>query len=371
MPQDGKLAMSEQSAPENSAAWLRDVIFGAARLRSPDASSVLLEQLISHYRGLSYTQQMKFQEAVLGGLAAARPEETDFLFHLLHLVAHTKPVNGPVVLRKLITSLELVYSPEAEAAGLESLALATQAEYGVDPWLADFLSRRLLERPDPRTAMAALELLAFQSEVPISVAFVELCRTEETEDYEDEFLRSAFTALRRTGMGRFYRELAESTLEHLAGDPQLPRSPFPQAFAGAMDRIGDRDRGYFPLRAVVTALLGDPVAPWLERCEPGVMMEIVDRVDLVRVTRGGEPLLVRPGTNPDYVDELVGDNRLAPMGLKVVEAQAVYYLPFLDATAAQPMLSARPPTPVASNEANATLVSLADMLQTITGQHVH
>jgi hypothetical protein len=363
--------MNEQVVQENSAAWLRDVILGGAPLRSRDASSVLLEQLTSHYDQLGYADQLDFQNAILHTLAAARPSQPDLLYHLLQLVAHTKPVHADVVLRKLITSRELVYSPEAAAAGLESLALATQAEYGVGPWLADFLARRLAERPDPRTAMAALELLAFQNEVAISTAFISLCRMEDAVRYEGEFLRSSFTALRRTGMQRFYEELDEVALADLASDPHLPLSPYLRAIAAAMDRIGVQDRGYVPLRALITALLGEPVAPWLARCEPGVVMDVIDRVNFVRVAAGRAELVVRPSTTPDYVDEFAEYDHLPMVGLKVVEAESVYYVPVVDAKSAQHLLSPRPYSPISNDEANATFGNLSSLLQKIVGKHVH
>jgi hypothetical protein len=353
---------------ENSAAWLSAVIRGEARLRHPDPSSVLLEQLIRHYDELPYSTQLRFHQAILELLAAARASETHLLYYLLHLVSYAKPVDAPAALRKLITSRMLVYSPEAAAAGLEGLAIATQVEYGVTPWLADFIDRRLTEEPDARIAMVALETLAFQDEVPLTAAFRRLCLAPDARRYQGEFLRSSFAALSRAGMSRFYAELEAPVLVELARDAALSRGPFVRAFAGAMDRIGERDRGYFPLRAIVAALLGEPTGEWLEQCAADVTVDVIGRIEAVQVAAGTSPLVVRPTTTPDYADELAPAGEPLPtIGVMVFEDRTLRVLRTVDRKA-ELIATAQPLAPASYEEAGATMEQLVAQLNLLVPQ---
>lgn len=358
----------EPSVPtENSAAWLRAVVRGEIRLQHSDPSSILLEQLIGHYEALPHPAQTQFKQALLQLLAAARASETHLLYHLLHLVAYTKPDDAPATLRKLITSRMLVYVPETAAAGLEGLAIATQVEYGVTPWLADFIDRRLAEETDTRTAMAALETLAFQDAVPLSPAILRLCRAPDARRYQGELLRSAFAALSRAGMTRFYTEMDEPVLAELARDPEASRGSFVRALAGAVDRIGKRDRGYFPLRAVVAALLEETTGVWLEHCAPGVTVSVIRRIEAVQAAaETPSRVVVRPIPTPRYADELApvvpAGKPLPTLGLMVYEGREVRVLPTVDRNAVS-IAAASPFAPVSYDQASATFGQLLTRLE--------
>jgi hypothetical protein len=275
------------SATDISPTWLVNVLEGKERVKHPDPSAPLLEQLVAMIEQIDDTGLRQFQDAIVSLMAALRPpvSNQESVHILLQLVAYTKPLEAKVILEKMLNSREFLYA-QPDAWTLEPLVIETLAEYGgVNESLQDYLLRRAQEGAPLNTLLTMLEVFALNNDTPIEIPLVQLCNSPEAQIHRAAVLRSTFTTLRRAGMKRIFAVFCNESLERMAMGVCSGRDVVLRAIATAADAIGERDPWYHPLRAVLSTLLGEAVSPSIEHLANKIstagelLDETVDRVN--------------------------------------------------------------------------------------------